>query len=231
MDDDQQEQVRERIRQTLTHKGNLYQRVFDNTFNAFNLLKEVLNEMAAELNDELDGKIDKRVKIEYRDRGKFECQLQAAGDLLIFVMHTDVFEFNREHNVWGNRYVAENPDNAYCGVVNIYNFLSDSFKYNRNTDEGYLIGRVFINHEMQYCVEGKRQMSVRTEAFGTHAIDRAALLEIVSTAVQYSLSFNLLVPPYDNVKTATVEQMNTKFEQTKLQVGKRLGYRFEADDI
>lgn len=223
--------VRQRIEAALIHKGNLHQKVFDNTFNTFNLLKEVLNEMAAELNDELEGKLDKRVRIEYRDRGKFECQIQVAGDLLIFVMHTDIFEFNRENDIWGNEYVAKNPDNAYCGVINMYNFLSDSFKYNRNSDEGYLIGRIFINHEMQFCVQGKRQLSVRHDSFGSRAIDREALLEMVSTAVEYSLSFNLLVPPYDNVKCVSVEQMNTKFEQTKIQVGKRLGYRFNSDDV
>lgn len=222
---------RERIEQTLIHKGNLLQKVMDNTLGTFTMLKDVLNEMANELNDDLEGRIDKRVRIEYRDRGKFECQLQVAGDLLIFIMHTDVFEFNRESGIWNNSYVCDNRDNAYCGVINIYNFLSDSFKYNRNSDEGYLVGRIFINHEKQYCVEGKRQLSVRHDTFGSHVIDRGALLEIVSTAVEYSLGFNLLVPLYDNVKCVSVEQMNTKFEQTKIQVGKRLGYKFNADDI
>ncbi len=222
MDDHQQ--VRERIKNTLAHKGNLLQKVYDNTFNAFNELKEVLNEMSAELNDELEEQLDKRVRFSHG-------LLQVADDLLIFVMHTDIFEFNRENDIWKNEYVMKKHDNAFCGVINIYNFLADSFKYNRNSDEGYLIGRIFINHEKQYCVEGKRQMSVRHEGFGSRFIDREALLSIVSTAVEYSLGFNLLVPPYDNVKCVSVEQMNTKFEQTKIQVGKRLGYRFNSDDV
>ncbi len=222
---------RKRIKDALIHKGNLQQKIFDNTFNTFGMLKEVLAEMAAELNDDLEGQLDKRVRIEYRDRGKFECQLQVAGDMLVFVMHTDTFEFNRENEIWGNEYVARNHDNAFCGVINIYNFLADSFKYNRNNDQGYLIGRIFVNHEMQYCVEGKRQLSVRHDTFGSHVIDREALMGIVGTAVEYSLDFHLLVPPYDNEKCVSIEQMNTKFEQTKIQVGKRLGYRFNSDDV
>ena len=43
---------------------------------------------------------------------------------------------------------------TYCGVINMYNFLSDSFKYNRENDLGYLIGRMFINKENTF-VEGK----------------------------------------------------------------------------
>lgn len=229
MDDDRQ--IRGKIQETLIHKANLQQGIYDNTFSVLNELKETLNEMSSELNDTLEECIDKRVRIEYRDRGKFEAQLQVASDMLVFVMHTNVFEFNREHQIWCNPYVSRNPDNAYCGIISIYNFLSDSFKYNRNSDEGYLIGRIFINHENQYCVDGKRQLSVRHDEFGSRTINKEAILQIVETAVNYSLHFNLLVPPYDTVKIVTVDQLNTKFEHTRLTTGKRLGYRFESDDI
>lgn len=228
---DDHPQLRARIKETLMSKGNLLQKIYDNTFNVFNELKEALNEMSAELNDELDGLLDKRIRIEYRDRGKFECQIQVAEDMIIFIMHTDIYEFNREHDIWKNPYVSEEPMNAYCGMIDIYNFLADSFKYNRSSDEGYLIGRIFVNHDMQYCMEGKRQISVRHDSFGSRRIDKEALLTIVETAILYSLEFNLLVPPYENVKTVSVDQMNTKFEHTKLQTSKRLGYKFNADDI
>ena len=138
---------RSRILDAIVRKSTLKQRVFDNTFAAFNELKETLLEMASEMDDELDGKLDRRVRLEYRDRGKFEAQMQIADDLLIFQMHTDVFEFPEDHAVRRTPYVEADPDNSYCGIVNIYNFLSDSFKFNRNADEGYLIGRIFINRE------------------------------------------------------------------------------------
>ena len=86
--------LRARILETVVRKSSLKQQVFDNTFAAFNLLKEVLFEMASEFDDALDGKLDRRVRIEYRDRGKFETQLQVASDILIFQMHTDVFDFD-----------------------------------------------------------------------------------------------------------------------------------------
>ena len=43
-------------------------------------------------------------------------------------------------------------------MINIYNFLADSFKYNRLNDVGYLVGRVFLNKDLHYFVEGKRQL-------------------------------------------------------------------------
>ena len=106
-----------------------------------------------------------------------------------------------------------------------------TFSRIRSADEGYLIGRIFVNREMQYFVEGKRQISMRHNNFGTQRIDRDALLNIVETAIDYTIDFDLLVPPYDAVKIVSVDQLNTKIENSKIQTGKRLGYKFCSDDI
>ena len=223
--------LREKIFETIIRKSTLKQQVFDNTFATFNELKDILFEMSSEWDDELDGKLDRRVRIEYRARGKFETQFQVASDLLIFQMHTDIFEFDSNHLVWQSPYVQADHDNSYCGMINIYNFLSDSFKFNRNADEGYLIGRIFINRERRYFVEGKRQTSMRPIAFGREAITREALINILETAIAYSLSFDLLTPPYEDSKRVTVDQFNTKMDNSKFITGKRLGYDFNVDDI
>jgi hypothetical protein len=223
--------LRKKILETIVSKSTLKQKVFDNTFATFNDLKETLLEMASEMDDQLDGLLDRRVRLEYRDRGKFEAQLQVANDLLIFQMHTDVFEFEPNHVIWQNPYVQTDRDNSYCGVINIYNFLSDSFKFNRNADEGYLIGRIFINREKCYFVEGKQQTSMRPMQFGKAEIDSEALVRILESAIYYALHFDLLLPSYDDNKRVTVDQFNTKLDNSKFVTGKRLGYDFDVDDI
>ena len=223
--------LREKILATIINKSTLKQHIFDNTFTTFNELKDVLFEIASELDDDLDGKLDKRVRIEYRDRGKFEAQLQIASDLLIFRMHTDVFEFDSNHIIWQNEYVQRERDNSYCGVIDIYNFLSDSFKFNRNADEGYLIGRLFINREKSFFVEGKRQTLVRPMNFGQKQITREALISIMETAINYAINFALLVPDYEDNKRVTVDQFNSKMDNSKFVTGKRIGYEFNVDDI
>ena len=202
--------LRKKILETIVSKSTLKQKVFDNTFATFNDLKETLLEMASEMDDQLDGLLDRRVRLEYRDRGKFEAQIQVANDLLIFQM---------------------DRDNSYCGVINIYNFLSDSFKFNRNADEGYLIGRIFINREKCYFVEGKQQTSMRPMQFGKAEIDSEALVRILESAIYYALNFDLLLPSYDDNKRVTVDQFNTKLDNSKFVTGKRLGYDFDVDDI
>ena len=116
-------------------------------------------------------------------------------------------------------------------MINIYNFLSDSFKFNRNADEGYLIGRIFINREKCYFVEGKQQTSMRPMQFGKAEIDSEALVRILESAIYYALHFDLLLPSYDDNKRVTVDQFNTKLDNSKFVTGKRLGYDFDVDDI
>ena len=223
--------LREKILATIINKSTLKQHIYDNTFTSFNELKDVLFEIASELDDDLDGKLDKRVRIEYRDRGKFEAQLQIASDLLIFRMHTDIFEFDSNHIIWQTEYVQAERDNSFCGVIDIYNFLSDSFKFNRNADEGYLIGRIFINREKCFFVEGKRQTLLRPMQFGEQKITRKALIAIMEMAINYAINFDLLVPSYEENKRVTVDQFNSKMDNSKFITGKRIGYDFNIDDI
>jgi hypothetical protein len=223
-------ETKDEILKIIKTKSLTKQKVFDSTFEAFNTLKQVLTETAKGLNDKLAG-LDQRVHLECKDYGKFEAQIKVAGDLIIFSMHSNAFEFNREHIIWKTPFAQQDPLNTYCGIINIYNFLADSFRYHRNEDLGYLIGRIFINKDGYFMVEGKRQLGFLFNLFGTDKISKEFLAQIVNTVVMYALEFDLLVPPYDNVKIATVAQMNQNIENSRLQTGKRLGFKFNSDDI
>ena len=128
---------------TLKEKSILKQKVFDNTLEAFSNVKDVLKSLAKEVNTNLTG-MDSRIKLEYTDRSNFDAQIKVAGDILLFSMHSNIFQFDREHPAWKTAYIQKNKFNAYSGIINIYNFLADSFKYSRQDDLGYLIARIFI---------------------------------------------------------------------------------------
>ncbi len=219
-----------KILDTLTVKAANKQKVFDNTLMVFNYLKEVLQELKAELNNKLKD-YDKRIWLDFKDGGKFESELKVAGDRLIFSMHSNIFEFDREHKVWELPYIQEDITRSYCGIINIYNFLNDSFKYNREDDLGYLIARIFINKENHFFVEGKRQLGFGYKSFGKSVVDNEVLKEIIRTSILYALEFDLLVPPYDTVKLSSVAIMQKKMQRSLQATGKRLGFRFNTDDI
>ena len=213
----------------LKEKSKTKQIVYDNTLQVFNILKEILQEIVGDMNDELRDK-DDRISLNFRDKGTFEAEIKVAGDILVFNMHSNVFEFENSHNIWKTTYVRNDSMNSYCGVVNIYNFLSDSFKYNRLNDIGYLIGRLFINKDNFYFVEGKRQMGFLYNEFGSKKIDRAQLKDIVQSAILYSLEFDLLVPPYERVSEISIGQIVDRINHSKMKTGKRLGFQFSSNE-
>ena len=220
-----------RILQAIIEKSNLSQRVYDNTYAVMTKLKEILHELASELDEELEESLDERVRIEYRDRGKYEAHFIFGENLLIFSMHTDIFRFSREDTLWKNGYIASSPDNSACGIINVWNFLKDSFEHKRPLDEGYLVARIFVNREMQFFVEGKGQKEFSRTGFGQNQVTKEGLTDVIEAAIDYALQFDLLVPPYETQKVVVAEQFNTKFENSKMRTGKRLGYDFGTDDI
>ena len=210
-------------------KGVLKQDVFSNIILNFKVLKSVLKEIGDDLSDRIANE-DERVIIEYKDSGEFEAQLRVAGDLLVFQMHSNVFKFNIENSLWKSSYLSENPNRGFCGLINVYNFLNDSFKYNRFNDLGYLIGRLFINHENHFMVQGKRQLGFLYNDFINAVIDKEKLKSIVQSAILYSLDFDLLVPSYDLVNQVSVNQVKQVSDDLKLRTAKRLGFVFQNNN-
>jgi hypothetical protein len=219
---------RELILKTLQEKSSMKQDVYANTLRAFTSLKSTAKLTVAELSKVI-ATIDKRVILEYKEKGEFEFELRVAGDLLIFAMHTNIFEFDKGHQIWKSSYLKEDHTRSFCGLINIYNFLNDSFKYSRVNDLGYLIGRIFINKENHYFVEGKRQLGFLYNDFVHATVDEAALKAVLESTILYCLNFDLYTPPFDAIKEISVLEMQSASESMQVKTGKRLGFRFQAD--
>lgn len=214
----------------LQHKAVMKQHVFDVTQSTFNELKSVLAEVAETYNQLLHDS-DPRVRLEYHDRGEFVAMLKVAGDMLVFYMHSNTFEFDRDHKIWQQPVVQEDVLNTYSGQINVFNFLDDSFRYNREEDLGYLVARLFVNRNGHYFVEGKRQRGMGIAQFGKSVLDRAALRKVVDAAINYALQFDLLVQPYDDVKIISLAQVNNEIMNSRVRTGKRLGFQYNSDDV
>ena len=135
----------------LQEKAYIKSCIYSQSLEVFNELKEILGEISNDLNDILaETETNRKIRLEYRDRGKFEAELKFADDVLMFSMHTDIFQFDRDHAIWKNPYAKADPYNSYCGVISVYNFLSDSNKFSRSEDLGYLVARMFVNREKKF---------------------------------------------------------------------------------
>ena len=212
----------------LRKKAVVKQVVYDNTYNSFKKFKQIIRAMNQKFHAEMSTERD-RITFEYRDKGEFQIELQFAGDVLVFLMHTNVFEIPRDHDLMRTSYIREDKNRSYCGVIHVYNFLADSFKYNRENDLGYLIGRIFINKDMHYFIEGKRELGQLYHNFPTSVLTDDSAVEFIRSAIMYTINFDLLIPPYDEIKIANVAMIQSAINNMKMATGKRLGFRFLAD--
>ena len=207
----------------IKQKTDLLDRVLSNTKETFALFRDTAKEIIDAL------------KAEYpnyfflNDKSEAEFEIRFGADILLFSMHTNVFEFSRMHEVMKLPYIKEDKERSFSGMINIYNFLTDSFDYNRDYDIGYLIGRVFINKEKHYFIEGKREVGLLYSSFNTSVVDKQSITSIIVSAMEYANNFDLLTPPFDQVKEITVGEIKQKTASKRFITAKRLGFEFQQD--
>ena len=212
----------ERIKRLLENKSTAKQITYKNLLNFFESLAKEAKRVAGELKKKVNPS-DHDVTVDFKRINDHEFQIKLAGDLLIFVLHTNVVTFEEGHKVMKDPYIKENEINRYFGQIMIYNFMSDSIKFNRVNDPGYLLARLLVNHEGRYVVEGEGKLG---SVFGQ--ISPAPLSEndqniLIKLALTLAIENDLMAPPYPQVKFITLFQ---KLEKTQeLGAGQKIGFR------
>ncbi len=221
------------IMELLTTKASVKQQIFRESRGHFDKLKKIVREIAEILSEDIC-KVDESVKVSFKDKSSYECEIHFSGDVLLFNMQTNVFTFDKGHAIWRNSYVKEDESRAYFTMINIYNFLADSFRYNRSRDMGVLLGRLFINREGHFFVEGKRQLGFMFSNLAQQELNEASLKKVVDTAIIQCLEFDLTVPDYRDVMLVSVREIMETSNELHLKTSKKveLGYysRMESTD-
>ncbi len=215
------------IVEKLKNHSSMKQFIHRNTMNQILEIKKTLIELTNNLKKDVST-VDPNVEIIYTDGGEFEAEIKFSGDSLIFGMHTNVFTFDKEHAIHQLPFVKDNPKNAYCGLIQIYNFLSDSIKYNRLNDLGYLIGRIFINADNHFFIEGKEKLGYGIENYHNQIFNQDAINKIIDNAILYCIDFELLTPPYEQSSIISLEEKQFNTTTSGMSTGKRLGFEFTA---
>lgn len=215
------------IQHILESKSLLKQDIFQDTKTHFERFKEhILEEIAALRGLTSDG----RIRLHVEHKGEFQVQAYIGSDVLVYQMHTNVFKLPDEHPLWQTDYLKEDKSRGYFGIINIYNFLAESYLKNRMNDVGYLIGRIFINKDEHFMVEGKGQLGFLFRDLTNTKLNDAIMKNIIQVSFVYALEFDLLTPPYDLVSKVSVIQMHELHSSSQMSTGKRLGFKFEAED-
>lgn len=190
----------------IKEKGSTSIDVFNRTKDVFDKIRVALQEYETHLRSALMP-IDARISINYEDKGKLEAHFNVANDVMVFLMQTHVFNFDASHSIHRSSYAKEDSTRTQCGMICIYDFLVDSFRYNRLSDNGFLIARIFINKDGHYFVEGKKQLDILFNNFESDEINNENIKAIIETALSFVLDNELLVPGFDLMQITNVEDL------------------------
>jgi hypothetical protein len=217
-----------KINQLLCEKSYTKQKVYQITLETFDLLKSVLKELEEEIMPCIHEDAP-NVIVKYNEIGQFEAHIKFSGDTLVVMMHTNIFDFDDSHYLNQSTYIKEDPMREFCGMIHIYNFLSDSLLYNREQDMGYLIARLFINKERHFFIEGKRPLAFNYADISKNEVKREVMKDVMQEAMLFCLNFDLLAPSLDAVKFISVEQKNALSFSSGMPTSKRMGFRMDND--
>jgi hypothetical protein len=216
------------ITELLLKKSVLKQQVYLQTLTEFKKLKKIAFDICDEINESKELEI-KNVFVKVYDKGEFEFHLKFGSDTLVFMMHTNIFSLAADHYIFDTEYVKSDKTRAYCGMIQVYNFLSDSLKYNRENDIGYLLARIFINKDLHFFIEGKRSLALAYNDFGCCTLENDTLKKVIIELMQYCINFDLIAPPLELVNIISVEQKNSLSYSSGMPTGKRLGFTMHTD--
>ncbi|KAA5547402.1 hypothetical protein [Adhaeribacter rhizoryzae] len=209
----------------LKQKSSTKQIIYRNTKETFDQLRVVASEIVDQLSQKIT-EVDSSVIIEYRNINDFEFQIKFSGDLLIFVMHSNVITFPEDHELMSNPYVEEDFRRRFFGHIMAYNFMADSIKYGRMTDPGYLLARFLVNFESHFHLEGVTQLDLEYTDIANSIIDDKALRLFIESTMIASVNNDLMAPDLDDIKRITVKQ---KMENQQVSRGQKLGFSFSYE--
>ncbi|RAV97892.1 hypothetical protein [Pseudochryseolinea flava] len=215
----------EHIKYMLENKSTAKQTTFKNILSAYSTLlaesKNVVDVLSQKAHP-----ADHDVTLGFTVMHEHEFQVKLAGDLVIFVLGTNIVTFEDNHPIMQDEYIKEKEVNRYFGQIMIYDFMSDSLKYNRTNDPGYLLARILINHENRFFIEGEKQLKVY-EKISDEPISEKVLTDLARLCLVMAIENDLVASPYQQVKSITLSQ---KLDHApELSGAKKIGFRMSYE--
>jgi hypothetical protein len=214
------------IAQGLSGKASAKQAIFRATQAAFDVLRQASQELCLELTQKITTSVDASVRIEYYPVNGMEFHIRFSGDLLVFVMHSNIVTFPDTFGPMATPYVEADFRRRFFGHIMAYNFMADSIKYQRLNDPGYLVGRLLVNIDSHYFLEGVQQLELPDHDMSENPVTADAMRLFVESAMIAAVNNDLIAPPMSDIQRITVKQ---KLENQQVSRASKVGFSFSHE--
>lgn len=212
----------ENIVEILLNKSTVKQKTYRNVCTAFKQLEQEAHLLIDVINAKTTER-DEEIKLSVEHITNQEFHIRIAGDLLVFVLHTNIITLPEDYEYNKSSYVTDQPLRKYLGQINVYNFMADSFEFSRLNDPGYLLARLLINSENNFIVEGDRQIGFMFESVSAKPLEKVDLDVMIKLIITQAAENDLVIPPFPNIRSITVRE---KLEKTQsMGAGNKIGFQ------
>ena len=214
------------IKYLLESNSTAKQTAYKHICRAFSVLEAESKRVVEELKRRANPS-DKDVTVEFNSINAQEFDVKLAGDMLIFVLGTNIVTLEESHTIMKEDYIRENEVNRYFGQIMVYNFMAESLKYNRTNDPGYLLARIMINHENRFFIEGEREL----EAFNPISqlpVTDEELQQVVRIVLKMAIENDLVAPAFTEVKAITLNQKRD--HNLELGGAQKIGFKMSYEE-
>lgn len=178
--------------------------LFEMTETLFLDLEKICGQLTKEIYE--SNKEDTPIPIKVERTNAFEFIFRIGGDALIFILQSNIVRLPDENYLSKSKYLKDDVTLRYFGQILIYNFLSDTIEFGRLDDPGYLIGRVLINRENKFFLEGDRKIVFNFPELEVNHVNPEKMRDFVEQLVVSALDNDLLAPAFTDIMVITYQQ-------------------------
>lgn len=183
--------------------------LFESTEKLFGELEIVCRELMQEIIE--SNKEEKPIPLKLEKINDYEFIFRIGGDVMIFILQSNIVRLPDDTYLSKSKYLKKDVSLRYFGQILIYNFLSDTLTFGRLEDPGYLIGRILLNKENKFFLEGDRKIVFNFPELKDNPVSKEKMRDLVEQLVISVLENDLLAPAFQDIMLISYHQ---KLEHT-----------------
>lgn len=183
--------------------------LFESTEKLFGELETICRELMQEIIQ--TNKEEKPIPLKLEKINDYEFIFRIGGDVMIFILQSNIVRLPDDTYLSKSKYLKKDVSLRYFGQILIYNFLSDTLTFGRLEDPGYLIGRILLNRENKFFLEGDRKIVFNFPELKDNPVSKEKMRDLVEQLVVSVLENDLLAPAFQDIMLISYQQ---KLEHT-----------------
>lgn len=213
-----------KILKKLQTTSKLKDNLFGQTETLFRQLEEICLTITKEIDEANKGQTPVPIKVERINA--LEFIFRVGGDVLIFILQSNIVRLPDDTYLSRSKYLKEDETLRYFGQILIYNFISDTLTYGRLEDPGYLIGRILLNRENKFFLEGDRKIVFSFPELRDNPATPEKMRSLIEQLLESAMDNDLLAPAFHDIMVISYQQ---KLEHTSSMGNpKKIGFDFFA---